>query len=470
MLHNKEPKKYIYYFLKKMKIVLILHIYIFINPFPSFSQSSLLIGQQKQNIPLKMNLETAMKMAIQHSYSLKSTQAILNSSEFEEKGTLRSLAPTLTGNGNLNWSQGSQNINSLSFPQNSPNSSSNAALTLTQPIIGIIPILHTLEQREITININKALLQQTKIQASLFGATYYLNTQLASQQLSIINATLDTVKKSKDDAEVLYQTGSIFKDDYLRILLQYSQTQQAVSNAKSQFEIALFSLMQATGLNDQTKIELDSNDTSTWEIKNPKIPDLEKAKKIALKNNQSLLIAKNNIKFAEINKTLNLDNYLPSLNTFISYTKNLNPNSSGNNTNSLTGYDNYITYGVQMSWNIWDWGIRDAQNSALTEQISNQRYLEKSQREQILNQVVQNYITIQNNINAVSLAKDSVNTAEEAYKLVSYRFLNGQVAALDLVTSQQSLTTAKASLAQSRFNLDLAWLSFQTTLGLDPSL
>jgi outer membrane protein len=470
MPNIKEPKKNICYFLNKIKIVFILYIYFFINTLPSYGQSPLVVEQHKLNVPLKINLESAMKMAIQHSYSLKSAQANLNSSEFEESVTIRSLAPNFAGSGNLNWSQGNQNSNSFSLPQNSPNSSSNATLTITQPIIGIIPTLHSLTQKEITTNINKMMVEQTKIQAALFGASYYLNTQLASQQLSIANATLDTVKKSKDDAEALYQTGSIFKDDYLRIILQYSQTQQAVNNAKSQLEISLFSLAQAIGINDQNSIELDSNDISSWEIKNPKIPDLEKAKKIALKNNQSLLIAKDNIKFAEMNKTLNLDNYLPTLNAFASYTKNLNPSSSANSPSSLTSYDNYVTYGIQISWNIWDWGVRNAQDSSLTEQISNQRYLEKSQKEQILNLVVQNYSTIQNNISAVSLAKDAVDTAEEAYKLVSYRFLNGQVAALDLVTSQQSLTTAKAALAQSRFNLDLAWLSFQTTLGLEPKL
>jgi outer membrane protein TolC len=123
-----------------------------------------------------------------------------------------------------------------------------------------------------------------------------------------------------------------------------------------------------------------------------------------------------------------------------------------------------------MSWNLWDWGIRNNQDNSLTEKVVAQRYLEKNQKEQILNQVFQNYSTIQNNISSVTLAKDAVQTAEEAYKLVSYRFLNGQVAALDLVTSQQSLTTAKASLAQARFNLDLAWLTFQATLGVQPSL
>lgn len=114
--------------------------------------------------------------------------------------------------------------------------------------------------------------------------------------------------------------------------------------------------------------------------------------------------------------------------------------------------------------------MRSAQNASLTEQIASQSYLEQSQKEQTLNQVTQQYNLIQNNLSAVSLAKNSVQTAEEAYKLVSFRFLNGQVSALDLVTSQQSLTLAKASLAQARFNLDLAWISFQTILGMNPNL
>ena len=122
--------------------------------------------------------------------------------------------------------------------------------------------------------------------------------------------------------------------------------------------------------------------------------DLEDAKKIALKNNQSILIAKENIKYAEVTKTLNLDNYLPSINAFISYTKNINPSSSTNNSNSLSSSDNYVSYGLQMSWNLWDWGIRNNQDNSLNEKVVTQKYLEKNQKEQILNQVFQNWFHI----------------------------------------------------------------------------
>ncbi|KAB8036783.1 hypothetical protein GCL60_13140 [Silvanigrella paludirubra] len=470
MASYKNPKKIFILFLKINFIKTLIILFNLISNFNAFGQESLNFKTTKENSMIKIDIENAMKMTQNQSDNLKASQANLSSTEYEEKATARGLLPNLSATSNITWNEGNSDSESFTFPQNAPSSSSNATLTLTQPILGVIPIFHQLNQKEITTKINKLLVSQTKIQSALLGATYFLNAQLASQQLSIANATIETVKKSKSDAEVLYQTGSIYKDDYLRILLQYSQTTQEVNNAKSQLDIALFSLSQAIGVSNFNQIQLVSNEKSSWEIKNPKIPSLEDAKKIALKNNQSILIAKENIKYAEVTKTLNLDNYLPSINAFISYTKNINPSSSTNSSNSLSSSDNYVSYGLQMSWNLWDWGIRNNQDNSLNEKVVAQKYLEKNQKEQILNQVFQNYSTIQNNISSVSLAKDAAQTAEEAYKLVSYRFLNGQVAALDLVTSQQSLTTAKASLAQARFNLDLAWLTFQATLGLYPSL
>jgi outer membrane protein TolC len=94
-----------------------------------------------------------------------------------------------------------------------------------------------------------------------------------------------------------------------------------------------------------------------------------------------------------------------------------------------------------------------------------QDYQFKDKKKDILNKVVTQYYSIQNHVENVNIAKEALVTAQEAYDLVSARFAIGEVSALDLTTSQQNLKTAMSNLAQSRFNLDLSWITFESLIG-----
>ncbi|MES2614150.1 MAG: TolC family protein [Bdellovibrionota bacterium] len=412
----------------------------------------------------KIDLQSAMNLAAQHSYNLKAAQANTNSAQDTYNSAFRALWPNLTGAANSTWQNNTLGQNAFhSTPQNL---SSSGTLTFTQPLLGIIPLAHTVEQKNIALKISQTLRAASEIQAALLGAQYYLNLQLAFARVAIAQANITTLQKSKQDAQSLFETGSIYKDDYLRILLQYTQAQQSLVNEKSGLNIALFSLAQSLGINSANDMKVIASDLSHWEKNNFNLPDLEESKQIAFKQNQNILVAQSNVQLAEMNKTLSEDNYLPSLNAVVSYTKNFNSYDIHTNLSP----ENTVAYGFSLTWNIWDWGVRSAQNSALVEQVSSQEYLSESEKETILNSVVSQYYSIVNNISAVKTAKESVTTADEAFNLVSFRFLNGQVTALDLITAQQNLTASKADLAQARFNLDLAWLTFQTVLGKNPAL
>jgi outer membrane protein TolC len=190
---------------------------------------------------------------------------------------------------------------------------------------------------------------------------------------------------------------------------------------------------------------------------------------MAINQNPSLWAAKKNVRLAKKNRALAYDTYLPTINAVANFSRNLNPNSATTTTISAQSQD-LFAYGLQLNWNILDWGVRAAQTSALSAQVENQRSVFKSQQEAILNKVVMQYYNIVNNLNVVTTAIDSVKTSDEAFNLVSIRFLSGQVSALDLTTAQQNLMASKADLALARFNLDLAWLTFQTYLGKMPTI
>lgn len=413
-------------------------------------------------VPYKINLQTAINLAMQHSYELKAAQANKNSAKDFSESALRAIGPNLSFSGSSVWTNTPSDKNF--FQASQQNLSAIGTVTVTQPLLGLVALAHTVKQKELSFHINEILENSSKIQAALLGAQYYLNLQLAMQQLAIAQADLSTLQKSKQDAQSLFETGSIYKDDYLRILLQYTQAQQSLVSAKSAVQVARFALAQALGIGNLESLLVDQQSLSYWEEKKLTVPHLEESKIIALNENQNVKASQENIKLAQLNQTISVDNYLPSVNAVANYSKNLNSSYD------VTHPQETINYGIQVTWNVWDWGVRAAQNSSFAEQVAAAQFHAESEKESVLNSVEAQYYMIVNNLSALKTALDSVAAAREAFDLVSFRFLNGQVKALDLVTAQQSLTTSQASLAQARFNLDLAWLTFQTVLGKNPNL
>ena len=169
----------------------------------------------------------------------------------------------------------------------------------------------------------------------------------------------------------------------LTILLQYTQAQQSLVNAKSDLSLAEFSLAQGLGIEHIENMEVKKSDVSHWEKHKLTLPNLEESKLIALHQNDDILVQEKNIQLALINKTLSEDNYLPSLNAVVNYNRNFNYQESNlaKPTDAIEG----LSYGFQLTWNIWDWGVRAAQNGALTEQIEAQKDKTESEKEIVLN-------------------------------------------------------------------------------------
>ena len=155
MASYKNPKKIFILFLKINFIKTLIILFNLISNFNAFGQESLNFKTTKENSMIKIDIENAMKMTQNQSDNLKASQANLSSSEYEEKATARGLLPNLSATSNITWNEGNSDSESFTFPQNAPSSSSNATLTLTQPILGVIPIFHQLNQKEITTKINK---------------------------------------------------------------------------------------------------------------------------------------------------------------------------------------------------------------------------------------------------------------------------------------------------------------------------
>ena len=448
----------------------------------SFSQENL--AQKAQSGPVgtqgvytlnsqpALTLETAMNMAEGYSFSAKMSQQDAYVSESQEDAAFRSMLPNVTASGNYMWNSDKVNQfvgTSTGMQYGYPDTtSSTGTLTLTQPLIGLFTMYNALQQSSA---LTRAALQnrsQSRVDARFYGAQAYINVQKADQLLKTAKSSMEVSEKQLNDGNAQFNAGKLTNADLLKFKLDVENSKTSVIQAETTYKVALITLAEAIGVKHNSPISLANSDKSVWETKSQKLPDLEKILAPSMAQRHDLLAAKENIEATKYAKTQSYSNYLPTLNFVATYSRNfLAPSITvGNTTYSASSYQDTFSYGLQFTWVLLDWGVRQAQISGAVASEQKAKYNLENLSLNARIDITNSYLQLQNAIQVLDSAKVSVQYAQDAYSQMKARFDNGQVTATDLISSANDQTTARANLANSKGALDLAWISFQKSTGV----
>lgn len=125
--------------------------------------------------------------------------------------------------------------------------------------------------------------------------------------------------------------------------------------------------------------------------------------------------------------------------------------------------------GVQLDWILYDGGARDsARELAWAQKRESQARLELL-RDTVRDEVANAVEVIEIRRQALETARRSMALSRETLNLVRVQHDAGTATQLDLLQAQDSLVAAEVTLAQARFDLLLADLSLERTVGTFPS-
>lgn len=123
------------------------------------------------------------------------------------------------------------------------------------------------------------------------------------------------------------------------------------------------------------------------------------------------------------------------------------------------------TFGFQVSYNIFD-GFGRQRNITYSKVNRNNAMASYSDsRNLVMQQIKTAYLDIRNQNQAVSVAQESVNSAEENMKIVQERYNLGAATILDLLQAQEDLKRAQVSYINSKFDLNLAIARLENAMG-----
>lgn len=176
------------------------------------------------------------------------------------------------------------------------------------------------------------------------------------------------------------------------------------------------------------------------------IPSMKESINIALEHNIGYQQALINLKNANINLTVAIDNQRPSLNATISQTQG---GGTGGDPNSgfeslVNGNNANTTVGLSFSVPIDDMSLQQQYVSSKIALRQQETQLAQLKR-QIINDVINAYYTVENQKNQIKQAEISVKLAQQSVDIANAKLKYGKVSSFEASTLQTNLLSAQVS-------------------------
>jgi len=284
-------------------------------------------------------------------------------------------------------------------------------------------------------------------------ATDYYNLQQADEQVRIAQSAVTNAQASLKDAEALERAGVGTRFDVLRSQVNLANSQQSLTNAISQQQIArrqlatLLSLSQSVNISAADPVKL----AGLWN------QTIEQSIVQAFQNRAELQqqLAQRNINEQQRRQALAALGPQVSLVASYQLFDQFNDNVSVSD-----GY----SVGLQATLNLYDGGAARASAAQAKANIAIAETNFAEQRNQIRFQVEQAYSTQQSNLENVQTSNTALEQAKEALRLARLRFEAGVGTQTDVINSENDLTTAEGNRVKAILDYNRALAQLQRSV------
>lgn len=433
----------------------------------SFVSCSLL-AQAETTVDL--TLEKAMDMAESYSFSARIAQQNEDISQSQKDVQWRSMLPNVSASGShLNYStqvNAAAGTAAGSYVGVPGVTVSTAGVTATQHIVGLLPLFLSLEQASAQAQAALKSKEFAQMNARFLGASAFINAQKSEELLQVAKLSVEVAQKQLFDAQAQFDAGRLIQADVLKFKLNLENAKTVLIQAQMTNRVAMVTLAETIGIKSTEELVLPKNHMSFLSEKKIK-EDLPNVLEKALQQRQDIQAAKENVIAADYGKRVAISSYLPAVDFIANYTRNFQATDFTYNGASFTKsqvQDN-LYYGFQFTWNLLDWGVRQAQISSAASAAHVARISLEQADSSARVDVTNSYLQLQAAVQVLDSAKTSVQYAEDVYAQSKAQFNNGQITATDLIAAYNDQTSARANLANAMGDLDLAMLALQKSTG-----
>jgi len=356
-----------------------------------------------------------------------------------EKLNLGGLLGPLLGSG-----QSGSGTSGPSFPPPAAISNLQVGLgmvTVAEPLLGLWHLSHdyagALDHADASEDTLRA--QEADLREQVEGAFLSLFEARALQ--GIAKASYDELEDQEQLTEAKFRDGVLTRADVLRVKVALANADQQRIQAEVQEQVSRASLLTILGLPPGDPDIDFAEPTSLASREVPSEPAAAEAFALAHRNEVKASEAEeSSAHHSFVASELKI---LPEINASAMYIDVQGMPSGIPN--------DYWTVGLTLDWPIWQWGSSYYQARVASERADASAALLDNTRSQVELEVEQRLAEERAAANAVLVAKDAIQQAEEAYRVTESMVKAGAATTTDLLDAQSALTQAKLNLVRARY-------------------
>lgn len=407
------------------------------------------------------DMEKSVQRALQANQSLRAAEEASKAAESSRKSARGSFGPSLSTEYNYT------HVNRDSAPNMRTNKVNTYewGVGVTQPLFTGFNLLATYQKAALQAEYTKAMERDTSISLTNTVQETFLSVLSARENMRSAQDSLERLKTQLEVTRAFYDVG-------LKPRLDVLQAEVDVSEAERQLIVAQNDLeTQKVRMNTLLSLPIDADVEYVGSLKQiPFDATLEPCLAAAYSNRPDIYMAGKSVEIAQKDKTIAASSFYPQLNA------NFNYNQTGDSLkayggNRMDGKPRSWSVGVGAKWNLFQWG-KDYYNVEATDFLINRiRAEEENLRQEVAYDIMSKLLMIQNARKRIVLGQKGLAQAREAYRMAVARYQAQVGTNLDVLTAQDRLTQAEASLTSAQADYLVALSRIYAAMGqLNPTL
>lgn len=342
----------------------------------------------------------------------------------------------------------------------SPTILNNYALraTLQQPLFTGGKISGAIDAAEEIAAASKQDLQKDRADVIYNITAAYWNLYRAHEFKGFVDENVMQIQAHATDAENLLKQGLVTTNDLMKVQVQLSDALVRQIDADNNVQLAMYVLNNTIGLPLQTEIALGSTIRPvgrTWD-------SVDQLVLQALAQRPEVFGMNARVRASEASLTSAHGGWWPQIYLVGNYSY-LNPNSRY--FPITDAFRDTWDVSVSMSIDIWNWLQTGHQSTQAQAQLAQAREGLSMMKDGITLEVTQSYLAIQKAKEREAVSQRGVAQAEENYRVMNGKFLQGLVANSELLDAEVALLQARLNLAQSSVDYALAIAQLSKAIG-----
>lgn len=334
----------------------------------------------------------------------------------------------------------------------------NTELSVQQPIFTGFRLLNSAKAAEDNAKASAYDAAANKSDLKVQIAEAYWGLYEAKEAAEVMKENLDRTRSHYEQAKNMMNQGMLTQSDVLSAKVQVSNSQLSLLNAQNNVRLATVSLNNVLGVPLTTSYDI----TSTPQTGDTTLPNITQLLKTAIEERPELRSLNLKAKAADAAVRVAWGEYLPTVSIFGDYyyqrpNQRIQP--------ALNAFRGTWDAGVVLSLPIWNWGAT-GDNVAQARVQREQADLAKQQMaDAVYLEVTQSYLNFKQARDRIAVAKETVNDAEESYRISDQKFKVGLVTNTDLMDAEMALLQAKLNYTQALTGLEIARINLEKATG-----